>query len=254
MKFNDFINILNELAPCELAFEYDNVGLLIGTNKTEIKKVLVALDLTVETAKEAIEYGADLVLTHHPIFFSPTKYIHPDDPETAAAYMLIQAGIAHFAMHTNLDKASGGVNDALAEILGLSDVSPLPPEALGRVGSLEKPLTLGEFANFVQLTLKTTVRFSGDKESLVKKVAVIGGSGSGDFYSAHEAGADVFVTGEIKHNHALSAKYIGLNLIEAGHYETEKVVLEPLIKHLQTRTNDVQYRLTLSEGSILKGV
>ncbi len=254
MKLNDFINLLRETAPQELAFDYDNVGLLIGTNRTEITKVLVALDLTVQTAKEAIEYGADLVLTHHPIFFSPIQRILPDDSETAAAYMLIQAGIAHFAMHTNLDKAEGGVNDALANRLGLVDVVPLPPENLGRIGTLKSPISLLELARKVQTELKTTVRFSGDDNAVINKVAVIGGSGGSEYADAFYAGADVLITGEVKHNHALSARYIGLNLIEAGHYETEKVVLEPLIKHLQTHSNDVQYKLTLSEGSVLKGV
>lgn len=254
MKLNDFLNLLEKTAPRELAFEYDNVGLLIGTKKTEIKKVLVALDLTVQTASEAIEYGADLVLTHHPIFFSPVQSILPNDSETAAAYMLIQAGIAHFAMHTNLDRAKGGVNDALSQRLQLKNVMPMEPENLGRTGDLSTPMTLLELARFVQTELKTTVRFSGSPDAIINKAAVIGGSGGSEYADAFYAGADVLITGEVKHNHALSASCIGLNLIEAGHYETECVVLEPLIKHLQTYSNDVQYKLTLSEGSVLRGV
>lgn len=254
MKLNDFTDMMEKIAPRELALDFDNPGLLIGTNRTEIKKVLVALDLTVETAKEAIDFGADLVLTHHPIFFAPVKSICPKRPDTAAAYMLIQAGIAHFAAHTNLDIAQGGVNDALAESLGLLNIVSLPPENLGRVGTLKTPMTLEEFARFVQEKLDTKVRICGESDSTISRVAVIGGSGGSECDTVHAFGADVLVTGEIKHSQALSARCTGLNIVEAGHYETERVVLMPLIKHLQTMSNDIQYKLTLSERTSLRGV
>ncbi len=246
--------MLSNAAPPHLALEFDNVGLLIGTNRQDIKKVLVALDCTVDTAREAIDFGADLLLTHHPIFFDPVNRILPDAPQTAAAYMLIQAGIAHFAAHTNLDAAQGGVNDCLAKRLGLEEVSELPPEGLGRIGSLKKPTTLSEFAILVKQNLSTAVRICGKDNSLLHRVAVIGGSGGSELQNAFDAGADVLVTGEIKHSQALTAKYLNLNIIEAGHYETERVVLLPLIDRLQSWSDDVQYKLTLSETSCLRGV
>ncbi|MBQ9833112.1 MAG: Nif3-like dinuclear metal center hexameric protein [Clostridia bacterium] len=254
MRLDDFIRMMNEIAPPELAMDFDNVGLLVGRERKEIKKVLVALDCTVQTVSEAAMFGADLLLTHHPIFFTPVKRILPDDPDTAAAYMLIKHGIAHFAMHTNLDKAPGGVNDCLASCLGLNDVIPLPPDELGRIGNLSNPLRLIDLAHFVEEKLDTTVRFCGDENALISKAALIGGSGGSDFMHAHTSGADVLITGEIKHNQALSAKHLGLCMIEAGHYETERVVLLPLINRLQTISNDVQYKLTLSQTSCLRGV
>ena len=114
MHISNFTEKMQQIAPRELKMDYDNVGLLIGPEKQEIRRVLVALDCTSVTAKEAIEWGADLMLTHHPVFFRGTKRIAPDDPATAGAYMLIRHGIGLFAAHTNLDAAEDGVNDALA--------------------------------------------------------------------------------------------------------------------------------------------
>jgi dinuclear metal center YbgI/SA1388 family protein len=132
MKIDEFIAVMEGFAPSSLAMEYDNVGLLIGTKRQEIQNVLVALDCTEKVAEEAAATGVDLVLTHHPVFFKGIKRILLDDPETAAAYTLIQNGIALYAAQTNLDAASGGVNDVLAEKLGLTNIRPLPPENLGK--------------------------------------------------------------------------------------------------------------------------
>ena len=231
MKLVDFIAMMERVAPPELAMDFDNVGLLIGTDRPEIKRVLVALDCTPTTAQEAVDWGADLLLTHHPLFLFGVKRILPDDPATAGAYILLRHGIAHYAAHTNLDAAPGGVNDCLAEHLGILNPVPLPPENVGRIGirGPDCPGTLGAFSAFVAERLGTAVRVCGDPA----------------------AGADAYITGEMKHHQALDARFLGLNVIEAGHYETERVVLLPLIYHLQALSNDVQYRLTLSEAACL---
>lgn len=254
MKINEFVEIMNEIAPAELAWEYDNPGLLIGTDRDEIHKVLVALDCSIATAKEAVEWGADLLLTHHPVFFGGVKRILPDDPETAAPYMLLRNGIALFAAHTNLDAADGGVNDCLAKVLGLENIEKLPPENMGRIGTLSRPASFGEFAKLVEEKLQTRVRITGRADTMISKVAMIGGAGAGDIFAAKAAGADVYITGEMKHHLALQAEVMGLCVIEAGHYETEKVVLQPLIGRLQERANDVQFKLALSETACLRGV
>ncbi|MBE5785783.1 MAG: Nif3-like dinuclear metal center hexameric protein [Clostridiales bacterium] len=253
MKLADFVAVMERIAPPSLAMEYDNVGLLLGTDRNEINKVLVALDCTPATAQEAIDWGADLLLTHHPIFFNGVKHIRPDDPETGAPYLLLRNGIAHYAAHTNLDAAPGGVNDCLAEILGLTDVVPLSPDGLGRIGIRggDTPATLGAYAEFVSKTLGTAVRMTGSPNSPVSHIAMVGGGGGDMFRQACDAGADLYITGEVKHHQALDARFLGLNMLEAGHYETEKIALFPLIRHLQELTNDVQYRLTLSEAPCL---
>ncbi len=254
MKTYDWVLVLETIAPPELAMKGDNVGLLIGTTRTEIKKVLVALDCTLDTAEEAAKWGADVLLTHHPILYDPVRRIDPYSPDTAGAYALIRAGVAHYAAHTNLDAAQMGVNDCLCERLKIYDAVPLPPENLGRLGVVSDGFTLETFAAFTEKELQTTIRFCGRPEAPVKKIAVIGGSGGSSIRDARLSGADTFVTGELKHHQALEAVSLGLNVIEAGHYETENVVLLPWIKRLQSLTDDVKYKLARSESAPLRGV
>ena len=254
MKLNDFIAAMDTIAPRELAAPWDNPGLLIGTEKQDITKVLVALDCSVATAKEAIDWGADLLLTHHPVFFGGVKRIAPDDPDTEGAYLLIRNGIGLFAAHTNLDSAEGGVNDCLAEALGLRHIEKLPPDDMGRIGLLSSPMTFVDFARMVEEKLSARVRINGEAAAPVRRVAMVGGSAAEELFAAKAAGADVFITGEMKHHLAIQAAALGLFIIEAGHYETEKVVLQPLINRLQVLSDDVQYKLTRSESACLRGI
>ncbi len=254
MKTYDWVSALETTAPPELAIQGDNVGLLVGTTRTEIKKVLVALDCTLDTVEEAVKWGADALLTHHPILFDSVRRIDPYSPATAGAYALIRAGVAHYAAHTNLDAAISGVNDCLCERLKVFDAVPLPPENLGRLGVVSDGYILEAFAVFAEKELQTTVRFCGRFDAPVKRVAVIGGAGGSSVRDARLNGADTFITGELKHHQALEALSLGLNVIEAGHYETEKVVLLPWIKRLQGLTDDVEYKLARSESAPLRGV
>lgn len=250
MKLTDFMAMMEEIAPQTLAEEYDNPGLNIGTTRTEIRKVLVALDCTLTTAREAVELGADLLLTHHPLFFEGVKHMLPDDPETAAAMLLIKHDIAHFSAHTNFDAAKGGVNDCLASLIGLERVAPIPGDELGRMGELIDAKSARDFAKQVARALNTPVQLA-DAGVPVKRLALVGGAGGSDIYAAKAAGADTFVTGEAKHHQALHAVQMGMNLIVAGHYETECIALAPLIDYLQARSIDVQYTLTHSEKPCL---
>ncbi len=254
MRIEDFVAVMEELAPPERALAFDNVGLLIGPEKREIKRVLVALDCTAQTALEAAEAGAQLLLTHHPVFFHGVKHILPDDPDTAGAYTLIRNGVGLYAAHTNLDAAAGGVNDALAEAIGVTGVELLPPENLGRIGQLAESVELREYARRIEASLHAVVRVCGDGGRQITRVALVGGAGGDAVLDAARAGADALVTGECNHHHALAAMQLGLCVIEAGHYETERVVLPKLIERLQRRTNDVQYSLTLLERACLGGM
>ena len=243
----DWIAAMERIAPPELALDFDNPGLLISPERKEIHKVLVALDCTAAVAREAADWGAELVLTHHPLFFRGVKHILDDDPETAAAWTLIRRGIGLYAAHTNLDAAQGGVNDALMAALGAREVRPLPPENLGRIGRLETPMTLRGFALLVERRLHARADIAGNPETKIATVACVGGSGAEDMAHAKAAGADVFLTGELKHHQGHYAETLGIALIAAGHAETERVALEPLIERLQRQTNDVQYKLALSD-------
>lgn len=252
MKLKEFIKIIEAIAPPEGAMAHDNIGLLVGPDHDEIKSVLVALDCTPVTAKEAVDAGADLLLTHHPVFFNGIRRFLPDDPETAGAYILARHGIGHIAAHTNLDAARDGVNDALAEALSLSNAVPFAEGDMGRVCALEKPMALRDFAHMIEERLGAAARVCGDMERMIGRVALMGGAGSDFLSQAAETGADVFLTGECKHHQALYASAAGLCVIEAGHYETERVVLLPLIKRLQELAPGVQYNLTRREEPCLR--
>ena len=250
MELSALIQALEGFAPRSLAEPWDNPGLLIEPEATDIQKILVALDATPAVAEEAAAVGAQLVLTHHHLFFKPVQRIHHSAPDTAAAWRLVRHGIGLYAAHTNLDTAKGGVNDALASLLGLENIvdlkepgTPSDLPGLGRIGDLPSPMTLTAFAKQAGELLGTCTRICGHGDTHLCKAAVVGGSG-GDFYAlAKAAGADVLVTGEAKHDQALSAEAANMCLIVAGHYETERPVLEPWIKGLQERLSGVQCKV-----------
>ena len=251
MELAAFLAVMEQIAPRSLALAYDNVGLLVEPDHTDIKKVLIALDCTTITAQEAIEYGADLLLTHHPQFFHGVKSIGFSSPLTGAAALLLRHGVGHFAAHTNLDAAIGGVNDTLAELLELGSVEPVPPENIGRVGVLPAPMKLSELADRCDRILGSRAAYAGDPDRLVSRMAVLGGAGGGDLEQIQAAGAEVYLTGEAKHNQIVEARERGLTLILCGHYETERVVLKSLLDRLQILAPDVQYKITLREKAPL---
>jgi dinuclear metal center YbgI/SA1388 family protein len=248
MKIQEFTAAMERIAPKELALEFDNPGLLVEPDHAEISRVLVALDCTKAVAEEAADWGADLVLTHHPLFFHPVQHMAYSDPATAAACVLLRHGIGLFAAHTNLDAAHGGVNETLCALFGIREAIPFD-EGVGRVGILKEPETLAVFAKRAELLLNAQVRYLGDPETAVLRVAVMGGSGGSSVAAAAEQKADVLLTGELKHSDALDAQMLGLGLIVAGHYETEAVVLGPLMKRLQNDCFGVQYQLSRTDGS-----
>lgn len=252
MHIQEFCALMDEIAPPALAWEGDAVGLLVGTDRADIKRVFVALDCTPSVIAEAVEKGADLILTHHPSIRNPLTQLSPQVLQSAVPYALARHGIAHFAAHTNLDAAEGGVNDCLAACIGLQNVRPLPPEDLGRVGDLPAPLSLAEFLELCRARLHVTPLYAGNLSDRIETVALVGGGGGGDSVIAKEAGADVLLTGDAKHSDALTAQAAGIALAVCGHYETEAVVLKPLIARLQKAHNGVEYILSENEHAALR--
>ena len=251
MELAEFCACMERVAPRELALDFDNVGLLVEPDHTEIRKVLLALDCTTVTAREAIDLGVDLLVTHHPQFFHGVKSIGFSSPVTGAAALLLRHGIGHFAAHTNLDAAEGGVNDTLAALLNLHDVLPIPPENIGRVGKLPRPMKFSTLVTRCNALLGSHAAYTGDPDRLISRVAVLGGAGGGDIEYARDAGADAYITGEAKHNQILEAREMDMPLILCGHYETEQVVLKSLRDRLQILAPDVQYTITLREKAPL---
>ncbi len=240
----DFCTIMEDLAPLELALEWDNVGLQLGDPNKKVSTVLVTLTVTDEVAKRAAAEGVDLVIAHHPVIFKPVKTIRTDQPQGALLATLLRHEIAVYVAHTNLDQAAQGLNFWLARDLGLKNQRVLVQGdgenvGLGRVGSIPA-VTLGELAQHLETLWGTPVRMVGEKGQTISTVAVVGGSG-GDFIShAKAAGAHVLVTGDVSYHEALDAEALGLTILDAGHFSTEKIVAEELKKYLQVHfTGDV---------------
>ena len=226
---------LFRLAPRELMQSWDNVGLLVGDGHREVGKILVALDITAQVIEEAAAEGADLIVAHHPLIncaWHPLQAIRTGDPQGELVLSLIQKRISAICMHTNLDAAVGGVNDVLAETLGLQRIAPLSEDGLGRIGVLPQPQTLEDFAAFLKECLGANGIRYADGGRLVHQVAV-GGGACGEFAQlAASLGCDTFVTADLKYHDFQNAAGLKLNLIDAGHFPTEDVVCGMLVEAL----------------------
>lgn len=230
---NDILKALFDFAPGCLAESYDNPGFLVGRGEREVKKVIVALDITGEVIREAKETGAELIVSHHPVIFNGEKSITDETVTGRLVLSMAEANVAAICMHTNLDSAKGGVNDILADLFGIEDAKPLDPiedgtVGIGRYGARAQKMPLSEFLPLVCEKLSSDgVRFH-DAGKPVKKLAVGGGS-CGDYITvAKSLGCDTIVTADIKHNQFLDARELSINAIDAGHFATENIVCEKL--------------------------
>lgn len=216
-----------ERIPSSLREPWDNDGVMcLPDGSSEIVRALVALDVTEEIVDYAIERGFDLIVSHHPLVFKPLSSIDEENHISRKLIKLICSGITVFSFHTRADKLVGGVNDRLADILGMYDTKPFGEGDLGRIGTIDEPMEIQDFAYRVkQLIGADAVRYA-DGFSDVHKVAVVGGDGKGYVKAAIEAGADTFLSGRIGYNVMEEATEMGINLIEAGHYYTESHISE----------------------------
>lgn len=238
MNCRDVVTILNERWNPSYAMDWDNVGLLVGRWEKEIKKIFVALDVTEENLKQAFEFGADLIVTHHPMIFSPVKKINTGDFMGRRLISMIQKDLCYFAMHTNFDVKGMAMLNEYA--LGLLGAAPLQTtvveeqEGLGRIGVLALEMTLADFAHKVKVDLQVTdVRVYGDLSKKITKAAVCGGSGKSTVKDALKKKADVLVTGDIDYHTGIDAAAQGLAIVDAGHYGTEYCFIEYVTKELE---------------------
>ena len=222
-------SFLYSWAPRELAESWDNVGLLVGDPEAAVERVLVALDITPQVAEEALERGCQLIVAHHPVMncaWHPVQTVRADDRQGRTLTALLRGGVAAICMHTNLDAAKGGVNDILAEKLGLTQPEMLTEEKIGRIGTLKCEIPLVEFTHSVIELLRCNGLRYVDAGRPVHRVAVGGGACGCYIPQAIAAGCDTFVTSDLKYNDFLDTE--GLNLIDAGHFPTENVVCPAL--------------------------
>ncbi len=219
---------LEQRIPRALSCDWDNDGLMCCPDPTaQVKRVLVALDVTGDTVRTAAEGGYDLIVSHHPMIFRPLRALEPGNHVAKRAIELARAGISVMSFHTRLDAVAGGVNDTLAGLLGLQDVTPFG-DGIGRVGTLDNALTLCKFAEKVRSVTGAPVVLCGDAGRPVRRVALLGGSGSDDVPAALEAGADTYLSGELAYHYLADAREMGINLLAAGHFHTENPVCRTL--------------------------
>ena len=239
MTHDQVLSILQKLAPEDTALPDDPVGLLLPGDGREVKKVGICLDATPETADRAASAGVQLVIAHHPLIYQPLKRLGTD-PVSRAITTFVQANISLYAMHTNWDRAVGGINDTLAECLELTGTRPLGTEgiaALPRIGDLTNPRPLADFARFVESALDcggtSMLRVGGaDMTRMITRVAVCGGAGAELAEAAQAAGADAYVTSDVRHHEFCDAQSRGLALLDAGHGATETPGMRALVRTL----------------------
>lgn len=221
-------------APYDLADDWDNIGLLIGDESAPADMVLLALDITAATAREARNLGAQLIISHHPVIFDPMRSLHP----SSIPYLLAQYGIAALCLHTNLDRAEQGVNTCLAAALGLTDTTLYPEDYLV-VGKPVSEMPADNFAALIKDRLGSPdVRYTSGR---VCTVAVSSGGGGEGVELSARYGFDAFVTGELKHHHYLYALDHGIAAFDAGHFSTEDVVIRPLRDRLASAFPETEF-------------
>ena len=240
MTVLDVFELIDSVAPFETQEEWDNSGLLIGFASDPVSGVLFALDVTEPVIREAKEKKASLLVTHHPLMISPRRSVTDSDMEGRLITGLIQNGISLISAHTNLDRATGGINDALAKQCGLTGISGA---GFFRSGFLSSEMTVGQYVRMIEKTLSCTVRIMGRKEKMIHSVGLSSGSGGDAWINALDAGCDVFITGEMKHHLAISAADAGITVLECGHFATEEPGIRMLAETLQNRFNKLKCKV-----------
>jgi dinuclear metal center YbgI/SA1388 family protein len=250
--------LLEELAPLRLAAEWDTVGLLLGSRRDRIERVLTCLTLDGVVAREAIRGGFDLVVTHHPLPFRPVARITDATPTGTILLDLAGAGIAVWSSHTAWDSAAGGINDQLATLCGLTAVSPIEPDALepaagfGRMGLAPSSQTVARLARHLADRLDARgVQLVGDPAASVGRVGIVCGSGADGIPPARQAGCDTFLTGEIKLHDALHAAALGMRVIALGHHASERFSMPVLAARLASLLPGIDCRASVDEADPL---
>lgn len=236
----EIYDIIDNVAPFDTAMSFDNVGILVGDRETKVTKALIALDITMAVVEEAEKIGAELIISHHPIIFTPVKAISLHSP----LYLMINKGISAICCHTNLDIAENiGVNAVLCKVLGLYNMEKL--HEVGDAGEINYTVASDFAVKIKEAIGANTISFT-NPEKIIKKVAVCCGSG-GDLVFSSAGKYDALVTGEAKHHELLFAKENDLSIFVAGHYDTEKIFQYEFKKYLTDNLSKVQFVLSLDE-------
>ncbi len=222
MTLQDIYLWLDRMAPFDTQESFDNSGMLLGHPSQEVRRVFFTLDVTPAALDEADDFGADLIISHHPLIFHPLTHLREDDSQARILCRMIRRSMGLICAHTNLDRAPGGINDVLLETCGLQLTYA---SGYVRAGRLRVPMPVNTLRTYLEKKLGAPVRIMGNgTEAPVTTIALSSGAGSEFWPQALECGAQVFLSGEIRHHHALEMNRQGIIAAEAGHDATEKPV------------------------------
>lgn len=256
MITKDIIKDLEKSFPKNLAEDWDNVGLLIGDIKRDIRKIQISLDATEKAIDNAIENNIDMLVTHHPMIFKGIKNIDYSTVLGRKIIKIIENRMNLYTLHTNLDSALNGLNDYLLDNLGIKEAKIVDENingenaGIGRIYYLEKNYTIKEYIEFLKNRLEIeNVRVVGDEKKIVRKVALVNGSGMSYWKKVKKMGVELFITGDISYHEALEAREEGMTLIDIGHFEGEKYFAKLLKSHLEKKDIEV---IIYNDGPIFR--
>jgi len=240
----DILTAIDSIAPWDLAESWDNSGLQVGDIDSVVHRLGISLDVTPDIVDEAIAANIDCLLTHHPFFFKPLKMIDFSSIEGRVIYKAAKSGISIISAHTNFDIARSGLNDVLAEKIGLCDISPMigikgksendPLVGIGRIGQLPEAIALSEFA--LQIKKKfglSHVRYVGNPDKKIKKISICSGSGGSLIRDFFENGSDLYISGDLKYHEARDTEARGKAFLDIGHFASEIIMIDALAKNLK---------------------
>ena len=257
LTVGDVVRTIRSFAPEGVQESWDNTGLCIGDENSEVTGILVGFDCTQALVDEAVAMGANLIVTHHPLIFGGIKRILPSDPVGLAVIKAIRAGISVYAAHTSADKVVGGVSWAIAERMGLKNVRILDPDravsageneyGLGIIGDLPEPLTPEEALQTVKKAFGLSVIRSSQPEEglLISRVAACGGAGTSLIEKARSEGAQLYLCGDVSYHHFFTPK--GFMLMDIGHYESEIDIVDILFSLIKKNFHTFAVRIERSK-------
>ena len=261
MELRKLLDRIREKYPEELQYSWDNSSLNIGDLDQDIKKVMLSLEINDRTIDEAIEKGVDLIISHHQFLFSKVNQIATDTVKGRLIYKMIRHNISAYCMHTSYDVAEGGLNDYFLDLMGIEDRQILEVESsldyynggkeygLGRISRLEKPMAIGDFIGLLKGKLNIdSARYTGPKDLMVEKIALVTGSGAEYFEMAKSKGCDLLVTGDVKYHQAMDAIDIGMAILDFGHYGTEHIFSESIYEFINSISDQIE--VLISEENI----
>lgn len=252
LKVADIKKIMEEMAPIKLKESYDNVGLMVGDLDEKVTSILVALDCTLSVIDEAKKKKCNLILTHHPLLFRKPSSITNETLLGKKIIELIKNNINVYSSHTNLDSVKGGINDIITETLGFKPLKTIElasnrdsgdyNSGIGRIAELEESITLKELCCNIKSALELPyIRYAGEDSMVIKKIAIINGSGQDYFYAAKKMGADCVITGDTTYHYVSDYSEEGIGIIDAGHFGTEWPGIKVVAKELENRINKLGF-------------